>query len=117
MNAYQILHHYFISAGLMLVQCEWYPKKDGGTSFRATLQSVKEGKISRINGGSHTDFVAHGNTPDEVVEKIFAIAKTEKLWLGPCGDYHSVIEWCPSTGQFIARKLTEEEDIRKNYIV
>ncbi|MFZ4500421.1 MAG: hypothetical protein ACOYMZ_02880 [Minisyncoccia bacterium] len=117
MNAYEILHKYFIPAGFTLAECQWHPKKDGTVSFHATLCSVQEGKISRVNGTSHTDFIVHGDTPDEVVEKIFTIAKTEKLWLGQHGNYHSVIEWHPSAEQFIIRALTKEEGLRQHSVL
>lgn len=117
MNAYEILHKYFLPAGLALVKREWYPKKDGSISFHATLQSVAQGQLTRINGTIHADLTVHGDTPDEVVEKLFVITKTEKMWLGPYSNYHSIIEWYAPRQQFIIRELTKEENLRKNSVL
>lgn len=117
MNAYAILHKYFIPAGFTLVKHDWYAKKDGSISFHATLRSIQKGQITRINGASHTDFCAYGSSPDEVLKELLSIAQTEKLWLGRCGNYDSVIEWHAPSQQFIIRNLTHEEDLRQNCIV
>ncbi|HEY0979937.1 MAG TPA: hypothetical protein VGE18_00835 [Candidatus Paceibacterota bacterium] len=117
MNAYEILHKYFIPAGFALVKHDWYPKKDGSTSYHAAIRSVQEGCITRIKDASHTDFCACGSSPDEAIKELFAIAKTEKLWLGPHGNYHSVIEWYAPDQRFLVRILTKEEELRQNCIL
>jgi hypothetical protein len=114
MNAYQILHQYFNPVGLCISKRDWYIKEDGTFSFHGIIDSLQGGVPTCIKGASHTIFMASANSPEEVVNQLFEMAKTNKLWFGSYNDYDSAIEWDTRTESFTSRDLTEEEQLRMN---
>lgn len=66
------------------------------------------------NGAMYSGVGAEGSSPDEVVNKIWQIVSTQKLFIGSYSNYHMVVEWQAKDKKFVKRPLTQSEEFQVN---
>jgi len=109
MNAHEIVQQHFLPAGLVITNREWNIREDGSFSFKGSLKFYTEGSLTQITGATHQQIEARANSPLGIITKLFTLAKSNKMFLGDYGSYHSIIEWSEENKKFITRTLTEAE--------